>query len=70
MRVINVQGLNVMIGNTFDLATTNKQLVTAINEVNAKVATVEVFEAPDVAAAKQMSLEHPNAFVYVAKPDV
>jgi len=64
---INVQGLNVMLGNTFNLATTNKQIVAAINEVNSRVASVEVYEAPDVTEALQYSQEHPNVFVFVAK---
>ena len=64
---INVQGLNVMLGNTFDLTTTNKQIVAAINEVNSKVASVEVYEAQDVTEALQYSQEHPNVFVFVAK---
>jgi len=64
---INVQGLNVMLGNTFNLTTTNKQIVAAINEVNDKVASVEVYEAQDVTEALQYSAEHPNVFVFVAK---
>ncbi|MCL2396858.1 MAG: hypothetical protein FWC93_02210 [Defluviitaleaceae bacterium] len=64
---INVQGLNVMLGNTFDLQTTNKQIVMAINEVNSKIAGVEVYEAQDVAEALQYSTDHPNVFVFVAK---
>jgi hypothetical protein len=64
---INVQGLNVMIGNTFDLTTASKQIVAAINEVNSKVASVEVYQAQDVTEALQYSQEHPNVFVFVAK---
>ena len=64
---INVQGLNVMLGNTFNLQTTNKQIVAAINEVNDKIASVEVYEAQDTAEALQYSGEHPNVFVFVAK---
>ena len=64
---INVQGLNVMLGNTFNLTTASKQIVAAINEVNSKVASVEVYEAPDVTEALQYSQEHPNVFVFVAK---
>ena len=64
---INVQGLNVMLGNTFNLTTENKQIVAAINEVNSKIASVEVHEAQDVAEALQYSQEHPNVFVFVAK---
>ena len=64
---INVQGLNVMLGNTFNLTTTSKQIVAAINEVNSRVASVEVYEAQDVTEALQYSQEHPNVFVFVAK---
>ncbi|MCL2528070.1 MAG: hypothetical protein FWE42_06560 [Defluviitaleaceae bacterium] len=64
---INVQGLNVMLGNTFNLNTTSKQIVAAINEVNSKIASVEVYEAPNVTEALQYSQEHPNVFVFVAK---
>ncbi|MCL2215671.1 MAG: hypothetical protein FWB91_01495 [Defluviitaleaceae bacterium] len=64
---INVQGLNVMLGNTFDLQTVNKQIVQAINEINNKVASVEVYKAQDVTEALQYSQEHPNVFVFVAK---
>jgi len=64
---INVQGLNVMLGNTFNLTTTNKQIVDAINEVNNKIASVEVHEAHDVVEAQQYSEDHPNVFVFVAK---
>jgi len=64
---INVQGLNVMLGNTFNLTTDSKQIVAAINEVNSKVASVEVYEAQDVTEALQYSQEHPNVFVFVAK---
>ncbi|MCL2855235.1 MAG: hypothetical protein FWE21_06410 [Defluviitaleaceae bacterium] len=64
---INVQGLNVMLGNTFNLNTASKQIVAAINEVNSKVASVEVYEAQDVAEALLYSQEHPNVFVFVAK---
>ncbi|MCL2420975.1 MAG: hypothetical protein FWD03_03880 [Defluviitaleaceae bacterium] len=64
---INVQGLNVMLGNTFNLTTTSKQIVAAINEVNSKIAAVEVYEAQDVVEALQYSGEHPNVFVFVAK---
>jgi len=64
---INVQGLTVMLGNTFNLTTENKQIVAAINEVNSKIASVEVYEAQDVAEALQYSQEHPNVFVFVAK---
>jgi len=64
---INVQGLNVMLGNTFNLQTTNKQIVAAINEVNCKAAHVQVHEAQDVTEALQYSQEHPNVFVFVAK---
>ena len=64
---INVQGLNVMLGNTFNLTTESKQIVAAINEVNSKVASVEVYEAQDVTEALQYSQAHPNVFVFVAK---
>jgi len=64
---INVQGLNVMLGNTFNLETTSKQIVAAVNEVNRKVASVEVYEAQDATEALQYSEEHPNVFVFVAK---
>jgi len=64
---INVQGLNVMLGNTFNLTTANKQIVAAINEVNSKIASVEVYEAQDVTEALQYSQNHPNVFVFVAK---
>jgi len=64
---INVQGLNVMLGNTFNLATESKQIVAAINEVNSRIAAVEVYEAQDVTEALQYSQEHPNVFVFVAK---
>jgi len=64
---INVQGLNVMLGNTFNLTTDSKQIVAAINEVNSKIASVEVYEAQDVTEALQYSQEHPNVFVFVAK---
>jgi len=64
---INVQGLTVMLGNTFNLNTDNKQIVAAINEVNNKIASVEVYEAQDVTEALQYSQEHPNVFVFVAK---
>jgi len=64
---INVQGLTVMLGNTFNLTTENKQIVAAINEVNSKIASVEVYEAQDVTEALQYSQEHPNVFVFVAK---
>jgi len=64
---INVQGLNVMLGNTFNLTTTSKQIVAAINEVNSKIASVQVYEAHDVVEALQYSQDHPNVFVFVAK---
>jgi len=64
---INVQGLTIMLGNTFNLETENKQIVAAINEINDKVAAVEVHEAQDVTEALQYSQEHPNVFVFVAK---
>ena len=64
---INVQGLTVMLGNTFNLTTDNKQIVAAINEVNSKIASVEVYQAQDVVEALQYSQEHPNVFVFVAK---
>jgi len=64
---INVQGLTVMLGNTFNLNTENKQIVAAINEVNCKATHVQVYEAQDVAEALQYSTDHPNVFVFVAK---
>jgi len=64
---INVQGLTVMLGNTFNLATDNKQIVAAINEVNSKIASVQVYEAQDVAEALLYSQQNPNVFVFVAK---
>jgi len=64
---INVQGLNVMLGNTFNLTTENKQIVAAINEVNNKISYIEVYEAQDVTEALQYSGDHPNVFVFVAK---
>ena len=64
---INVQGLTVMLGNTFDLTTTSKQIVGAINELNSKVGVVEVYEAQDVTEALTYSQNHPNVFVFVAK---
>jgi hypothetical protein len=64
---INVQGLNVMIGNTFNLTTVNKQIVGAINELNSKIGTVQVYEAPDVSSALIYSQNNPNVFVFVAK---
>ena len=59
--------LQQMLGNTFNLTTDNKRIVEAINELNSKIAAVEVYEAQDAAEALQYSGEHPNVFVFVAK---
>ena len=63
---INVWGLTVMLGNTFFLETTNKQIVGAINEVNNKIGAVQVYEAADVVEAQAYSQANPNIFVFVA----
>ena len=62
---INVWGLTVMLGNTFDLTTTSKQIVGAINEVNSKIGAVQVYEASDVVEAQTYSQANPNVFVFV-----
>ena len=63
---INVPVLNMMVGDTFDLSTVNKQIVGAINELNEKVG-IQIHEEQSPSEALQYSIEHPNVFVYVAK---
>jgi len=62
----NVPMLVGMLGNTFDLETTNKQIVAAINEVFAKRAQVEVYEASDDNDAEQYSIANPFAIVFTS----
>jgi len=64
---INVSGLYMMMGNTFNLDTENKQIVGAINEVNAKASVIPYYEASDVVTAQQYSQENPGVLVYVPK---
>ena len=64
---INVWGLSVMLGNTFNLETESKQIVGAINEINEKSASVRVQEEPTAADALLYSQNNPNVFVFVAR---
>jgi len=64
---INVCGISTMLGNTFDLKTTNKQIVNAINEINDKVGTVKVHEEQTAPDALIYSQNNPDVFVFVAR---
>jgi len=64
---INVEGLSLIVGNTFDLTTTNTQVVGAINELNAKMGTFTVHEAETSEEAQLYSQSHPDVLVYVAR---
>jgi len=64
---INVWGLALMLGNTFDLATDNKQIVGAINEINGKAGSVKVHEEATAADALIYSQNNPDVFVFVAR---
>jgi hypothetical protein len=66
---INVEGLWLHMGNPFFLTTTDPSIVGAINEINAKQASVRVIKADTAQEAKQISElpENENAFVYVAR---
>ena len=64
---INVWGLALMLGNTFDLKTINKQIVGAINEINDKIGTVQVHEEATPEEALIYSQNNPDVFVFVAR---
>ena len=66
---INVPGLYLMLGNTIDLDTDQKQIVGAINEVNSKVGTIDVYEVEsgDSEEALQYSANNPNTFVFISR---
>lgn len=64
---INVWGLSLMLGNTYELDTENKELVGAVNEVNAKAGIVHAVEKPDTVSAQDYSENNHGVFVYVAK---
>lgn len=64
---INVRGLTAMIGNTFDLTTDNKEIVGALNEINAKSTTIQIHEEATPEDALLYSQSHPDVFVFVAR---
>ena len=64
---INVWGLSVMLGNTFNLETSSKQIVGAINEIRAQAGSVKVKEEPTAADALAYSQNNPDVFVFVAR---
>ena len=64
---INVWGLALMLGNTFDLNTINKQIVGAINEINDKTGSVQVHEEANASDALIYSQNNPDVFVFVAR---
>jgi len=62
---INVSGLYTLLGNTFDLETTEKQIVGAINELYNRPVSIEFYEAIDEIDALNYSIANPETFVFV-----
>jgi TusA-related sulfurtransferase len=66
---INVKGIWLHMGNPLELTTTNPEIVGAINEINAKQASVRVLKAEttEEALIESSKPENKDVFVYVAR---